>query len=183
MPDVNQTITDFYRVAQDKDFQRDFQFRVLNIQGGDGTTASFTEDDLVYIRTATLPGKTIQNKTVPYMGLQFNVPGSVTYDGSAAWAVQFYCDQSSAIRQTFEKYLQDIFDDETSTGNYFMPKSTAIVDLVQLNTQLEAVASYQLVGVYATSLGALSYSPADGTGDTMKFDATLAYQYWRRKTP
>ena len=108
MPDVKQTITDFYRVAQDKDFARDFQFRVLNIQGGDGTSAKFTEDDLVYVRTATLPGKTIQNKTVPYMGLTFNVPGSVTYDGSNAWPVEFYCDQASSIRQTFEKYVTDV---------------------------------------------------------------------------
>lgn len=183
MPDVNQTITDFYRVSQEKDFQRDFQFRVLNIQGGDGTSVTFTEDDLVYIRTATLPGKSIQNKVVPYMGLQFNIPGSVQYDGSANWAVQFYCDQASAIRQTFENYLTDVFDDSTSTGNYFMPRANAIVDMVQLDTQLEAVATYQLVGVYAQSVGALNYSPADGTGDTMKFDATLAYQYWRRTTP
>mgnify|MGYP001300966384 FL=1 len=183
MPDVNQTITDFYRVSQEKDFQRDFQLRVLNIQGGDGTSVSFTEDDLVYIRTATLPGKSIQNKTVPYMGLSFNIPGSIQYDGSAAWSVQFYCDQSSALRQAFENYLTDVFDDSTSTGNYFMPKAEAVIDLVQLNTQLESVASYQLVGVYAQSVGGMAYSPADGTGDTMKFDATLAYQYWRRTTP
>ena len=88
MPDVNQTITDFYRVSQERDFQRDFQFRVLNIQGGDGTSTEFSEDDLVYIRTATLPGKSIQNKTVPYMGLQFNIPGSSRYDNSAALSVQ-----------------------------------------------------------------------------------------------
>lgn len=183
MPDVNQTISDFYRVSQERDFQRDFQFRVLNIQTGDGTTAAFTEDDLVYVRTATLPGKTINNKVVNYMGLAFNVPGSVTYDGSAAWELEFYCDQASSIRQIFEKYTQDIFDDETSTGNYFVPKSTAIIDLVQLNTQLEAVANYQLVGVYATSVGPLAYNPADGTGDTIKFKATMAYQYWRRTSP
>lgn len=183
MPDVNQTITDFYRVAQERDFARDFQFRVLNIQGGDTTSASFTEDDLVYARTATLPGKTIQNKTVPYMGLAFNIPGSVVYDGSDNWAVNFYCDQSSSIRQVFEQYLSDVFDDETSTGNYHAPKSTAVIDLVQLNTQLEAIANYQLVGVYAKSISPMSYNPAEGTGDTMKFDATLAYQYWRRTAP
>lgn len=183
MPDVNQTISDFYRVSQERDFQRDFQFRVLNIQPGDGTTASFTEDDLVYIRTATLPGKTIENKTVSYMGLPFNIPGSVKYPGSEAWQVNFYCDQTSSIRQVFEKYQQDIFDDATSTGNYFVPKATAVVDLVQLDTQLEAIANYQLVGVYATSLGPMSYQPAEGSGDTLNFDATLAYQYWRRTSP
>mgnify|MGYP001433235966 CR=1 FL=1 len=183
MADVNQTITDFYRVAQERDFQRDFQFRVLNIQSGEGSDAAFTEDDLVYARTAVLPGKTVQSKPVPYMGLQFNVPGSVTYDGSDAWEIDFYCDQESKIRQVWENYLGDIFDDETSTGNYFIPKTTAIVDLVQLDTQLEAVAKYQLVGAWAKTLGPLNYQPAEGTGTPMSFSATLAYQYWRRTSP
>jgi hypothetical protein len=96
--------------------------------------------------------------------------------------VQFYCDQASLLRQAIEDYMTDVFDDATSTGNYFMPRADAVVDIVQLDTQLEAVANYQLVGVYAQSIGAMNYTPAEGTGDTMKIDATLAYQYWRRTT-
>ena len=34
MPDVAQTISDFYRVAIERDLARDFQFRVLSIDGG-----------------------------------------------------------------------------------------------------------------------------------------------------
>ena len=47
MPDVRQTITDFYRVAQERDFSRDFHFRVLSIDAGDAGGISFDEDEVV----------------------------------------------------------------------------------------------------------------------------------------
>ncbi len=182
MPDVRQTITDFYRVAQDRDFARDFQFRVLNIQSGDGSDVAFDEDDLVYIQGGSLPGKTITTQNVPYMGLTFHVPGAVNYP-SDNWGVTFYCDQNSAIRRVFEQYQQDIFDDATSTGNYFMPRATSLIDLVQLDSQLEEVAIYQLVGVYPNSIGDIGYSVANGTGAPVTFDVNFTYQYWRRLSP
>ena len=80
MPDVRQTISDFYRVAQERDFSRDFQFRVLNVQSGDGSF-TITEDDLVYAKGGSIPGRTINVAEVPYMGLNFRVPGAATYTG------------------------------------------------------------------------------------------------------
>ena len=45
MADIKQTIQDFYKVAQTRDFARDFQFRVLDVSNKG--TPVFTEDDLV----------------------------------------------------------------------------------------------------------------------------------------
>ena len=70
MPDVKQTITDFYRVAQERDFSRDFQFRVLNIQNGDGSVV-VSEDDLVYAKGGVIPGREISESTVSYMGVEY----------------------------------------------------------------------------------------------------------------
>jgi hypothetical protein len=61
MADVKQTIQDFYTQAQVKDFARNNLFRVLNIDFGDGSDVSIGEEDLVYVTTSTLPGKTIQD--------------------------------------------------------------------------------------------------------------------------
>jgi hypothetical protein len=181
MPDTKQTITDFYRVAQERDFSRDFHFRVLSITAGDSAGISFTEDDLVYVRTATLPGRTIQNKNVSYMGMNFNIPGSVTYDGSSGWALEFYSDQAARLRGMFESWSFDIFDDSTSTGNYNTPSQNSVINLLQLDAQLEAVAEYTLYGCYLTSLGDISYQPSAGSGEPQTFNATMAFQYWRRE--
>jgi hypothetical protein len=185
MADTDQHIQRFYEVARARDFSRDFQFRVLSITPG-GTQAAgknkitFNADDLVYLKTATLPGKTMQVHNVPYMGLNFHIPGSVNYTGSEGWQVTFYCDMASHIRQVFEDYMQNVFDDQTSTGAFNIPDQTSTIDLVQLNTQLEVVANYKLIGVFPVSIGDLNYQVSDGTGNAVEFQASLAYQYWRR---
>ncbi len=180
MPDVRQTISDFYRVAVERDFARDFQFRVLNISTGGASDIEFTEDDLVYCTAASLPARNITNVQVPYMGLNFNVPGNATYPGSDSYSLTFYCDQNSQIRQKFEDISRDIFDDATSTGNYFAPRQSAVINLVQLDTQLEEVNQYQLIGASVRDVGPLEYNISDGSGQFVTFTATLAYHYFRR---
>lgn len=168
-----QTIQDFYRVAQERDFARDFQLRILQL--GD---LSFTEDDLIYIRTATLPDRQVQNHQVPYMGLDFNVPGSVKYAGSDAWDVLFWADQKYQLREKLETWQKGIFDDQTSTGNFSLPGVDRVVTLQLVDEQLKEIKKYQLIGVYAKNLGAINYD-LQGTGAPREFTAQLAYQYWR----
>jgi hypothetical protein len=75
-------------------------------------------------------------------------------------------------------WTRDTFDDATSTGNYFMPKETSIVDLVQLDTQLNRVAQFTLVGAFPSSVGDVQYN-VQGSGAPVTFDVTLGYHYVR----
>ena len=59
-----QNISDFYRSVQQKDFARQFQFRLVQL-----ANTNFGEDTLIYVETATLPGRSITNVQVPFMGL------------------------------------------------------------------------------------------------------------------
>ena len=178
MADVKQTIADFYTQAQAKDFARTNLFRVLSINFGNGTPL-FGETDLVYARTAELPAKSITNVTAPYMGLVFNVPGVVQYPGSDSYTMNFYSDESQDLREKFLGIVTNTFDDATSTGNYFMPKQTAVIDLVQLDKTLTKVAQYQLVGASIRNVGPLAYD-ITGTGEIQTFDVGVAYHYWRK---
>lgn len=175
MPDVRQTISDFYRVAQERDFSRDFQFRVLNIQSGDGSFR-IVEDDLVYAKGGSIPGRTINVSEIPYMGLNFRVPGGATYTGE--YTLQFYSDRVDSLRTLLLNWTRDTFDDATSTGNYFIAKETSIVDLVQLDTQLNRVSQFTLVGAFPISVGDVAYDPS-GNGAPVEFEVNLGYQYVR----
>lgn len=177
--DVKQTIQDFYTQAQAKDFSRNNLFRVLNINFGAGSSTVIGESDLVYCRTASLPGKQINNLQAPYMGLNFNVPGVVTYPGSESYVLNFYCDEAHTLRNKFLRVVDDTFNDATSTGNYFTPKASAVLDMVQLNKQLERVSQYQLVGVSIREVGALE-NDMTATGEIQNFNVTVAYHYWRK---
>lgn len=175
-----QTIQDFYRIAADRDFTRDVQFRVLSISP-QGTTTTFDENDLVYARSATLPSRAITPVQAKYMGLNFNLPGVATYPNSDNYEIQFYCDANSSLRRKFESWSRDTFNDANSTGNYLTPSQDSTIDLIQLDNNFEKVNQYQLVGVSIRSVGAMNYAIADGTGAVVYFPVTMAYHYWQQQ--
>jgi len=173
---VTQTIKDFYQVAQARDFTRNFQFRVTSIT--DRGTEVLTTDDLLYITTAELPAREIANKTVPFMGLTFNVPGAATYPGSGGYAVVFRSDMEQVIRRLMENWQRSIFDDRTSTGAYrLFANSRLTMDLLDQN--YNTMRQYVLHGVWPQSVGNIGYD-LQGDGDIVTLTVNLCYQYWTR---
>lgn len=164
------TILKFYETAKAKEFARDFQFRVV-------TLGPLTEDDLVYLRTGKLPGKSITNHQVPYFGLNFNVPGSTVYDGSDSWDVTFLADEAMNIRSKMEAWMSEIFDVNTSSGKYGVPSEIATLDL--LDKEFNPIRRYELIGTYLKTIAAIDYD-IKGGGVPREFTATLAYQYWQQ---
>ena len=170
-----QTIQDFYRVAQARGFSRDFMLRVTAI--GEDT---FNEDDFVYITTKQLPGRAITNQPVPYMGLNFNTPGTVTYTGSEGWGVTFRNDLNGIIRKKLEDWqINKVFDDSTSIGDLSTRGIDKLIQLEQLDDKQKVVNTYKLFGVYVQSIGAVEGYDSAGAGAPTTFTATLAYHYWR----
>ena len=110
------------------------------------------------------------------MGLNFKVPGAATYSGE--YALTFYSDRVDNLRNLLLNWTRDTFDDATSTGNYFIARETSVVDLVQLDTQLNRVTQFTLVGAFPTSVGDVEYNPA-GTGAPVEFQVTMGYHYIR----
>jgi len=176
MADIKQTIQDFYKVAQTRDFARDFQFRVLDVSNKG--VPVFTEDDLVYATTAVLPGKQISPKPVPYNGFEFRIPGTVTYNNSDGFTIDFYCDAATNTRVAMENWVTETFDDQTTTGDGVLHNNSTIT-LVQLNTKFEPLRTYKLFGVFPVNSGDISYSMV-GTGEVATTTVTMAYQFYRR---
>ena len=175
---VNQNIQNFYRSAAERDFSRDFLFRVtqMQLQG----VPPLTEGQLVYAKTAALPGRTITNIAAPYMGLNINVPGGVTYPGSDGYALTFYLDASSDLRNYFESASRALFDDANSSGEYGTPDDDFFIQLAQLDKDLEPIAEYKLVGASLRNIDNISYNMAGGTGETVEISVTVAYHYYNK---
>ena len=171
---MTQNITSFYRVAQTRDFARQFQFRVVRF----GNTG-FGENDLVYIETASLPGRSITNQTVPYMGLPFNIPGTATYPGSTGYSVTFRCDQRYDIRNVLEQNTFQTFNDETSTGDYGTPSDSSVLIMQLFDKDMTTISEYTLYGVYVQAINDIAYNVGD-SGTIVTMPVTLAYQFWRK---
>jgi hypothetical protein len=180
---MGQNIQNFYSAVIKRDFARRFQFRL----GPNFAGTNLPENALIYVEAATLPGRSITNVPVPFMGLQFNVPGTAQYPDSAGWAVRFRCDQNYDIRRQLENAQFRVFDDQASTGNYFIPRrgSTVVLNLLGKegaggagDSQVAPIRQYTLYGAYINNIGAMSYELGDA-GAIQTIDATIAYQYWR----
>lgn len=167
------SIQQFYTVAQNRDFARLFQFRIIEF--GD---ILFDRNHLAYVETASLPGRAISNIPVTYMGMDFNTPGTVKYPGSANYSVQFRCDANYNIRAALEAATFNIFDESLSQGTYGVPgeRNKLVMELFDKN--LDTVRTYTLFGVWTQSLGDVSYDVKD-IGQVQTVAATLSYQYWR----
>lgn len=172
------TIQEFYATAARKDFARLFQFRLTEF-----ANINFSEGHYAYVESASLPGRSITNVPVPYMGLSFNLPGTVTYPGSTGYQVTFRCDAKYDIRAALEAATFNTFDEATSTGEYGLPGDTRILQLELLDKggvdgTIKPVRVYTLYGVYVQSLADTAYTVTD-TGTVATIQATLAYQFWR----
>jgi hypothetical protein len=172
-----QTIQTFFTEAIARDFSRDFLFRVQNVNFGSGGPV-LTDSDLVYAKGATLPERTIGDVGVKYRGLEFHVPGSVTYGNAAGFSLDFYCDADIRLRQVLLEESRRVFDDQTTTGDYNIAGKDASITLLQLDKRLQPIMEYKLIGCSIRQVGQIQYDIAGGSGTVTSFTATMAYHYF-----
>ena len=120
------SIIKFYEVAQRREFARKFQFKIQ-------TLGPLNEDDLIYFTTANVPARSISNHTVPFIGLQYNIPGAAQYDGSDSWQVTFRCDEAANIRAKLLAWQDEIFNIQQTGGKYGVPNEQAKVIQLRVN--------------------------------------------------
>lgn len=178
MPDTSQTIRNFYERAMQREFLRDVNFRVIEINFGENSSVQFGEDDLVYAKSAKLPNRKITNVQAKYMGMTFNLPGTVEYPGSDSYQLDFYCDEKCILRDKMEEATRDIFDDADSTGNYFIPKQGSYITLAILDKQLKVTKTIKLVGASIRDWSMEDFKMAEGNGGVMSIKCNIAYHYY-----
>ena len=178
MADTNQTIRTFYERAMEREFLRDVNFRVIEINFGENSSVHFGEDDLVYAKSAKIPNRKINNVQAKYMGMNFNLPGTVEYPGSEGYSLEFYCDEKCILRDKLEEATRDIFDDADSTGNYFIPKQGSYITLAVLDKQLKVLKTIKLVGASIRDYEIDQFNISDGKGELIKIKCNVAYHYF-----
>ena len=171
----NQDISAFYQNAINRDFARKNLFRILSINSG-ATNIVFDPSDLVYITTTTVPKRGIHNVPTPFMGLQFNVPGTAHYPGSDSWAVEFRMPQDLGIRAKLEQWSRGTFDDQVTSGAYEVANLGNVV-LAIMGKDGNPLNVITLWGAYCTEIGDYALD-ITSQGEVVTQPVTLAYQFW-----
>lgn len=175
-----QTIRRFYTEAQNREFSRDFLFKVSLLQVGG---LIIEEKDLVYIKAAKLPERTLANIDVKYMGVSFNLPGVPTYGEAAGYSLTFYCDAASELHHMFMVESARTFNDGSSTGDYNIASPKNKIILSQLDKQLNPIRNFTLIGASIRKVGGIEYSIAEGTGAPVTFEVSFGYHYFEVTKP
>lgn len=171
----HQGIRDFYKQATTRGFARDFQFRVVTFKVNG---IEIGPKDLIFLKTANLPGKSINTTTAPFMGLDFQIPGTVKFDGNASWPVKFYCAQDYRLRTLLEVSVQDTFSERSSLGN-MEPRDLDfnIIKLSLVDDLMREIKTYTLHGAFINKIDETGYDMT-GSGKIQEVGASIAYQYW-----
>jgi len=172
---MSQGIQEFYQTAAARGFQRDFQLRIAVWKIINSPV--LTDIDTVLLKTATLPQMETTINPAPFMGLEFNVPGTTKFPGSKAWNLEFYMTQKANLRESFIVALRNNFNIDLSIGNLQLPPQDSTVQFSLVNDNLNEITRYMLHGAFIASVGEVSFD-LTGSGAIQKLPVTIAYQYW-----
>lgn len=174
---VNQIISNFITVASQKDFARDNLFRVMALKT---RILNLDETELLYCKSAKIPGRETPTAQVQYHGMKMNYNKStVEYTGSESYELTFYLDAKGELRKKFEEASRIIFNDISNTGNWRFPSTSDVLTLAQLGFDMQPIKYFHLYGVTLKNIDVIDGKPADGEGTSVEIKVTLSYLYYR----
>jgi hypothetical protein len=196
---MDQSIADFYKTVTKRGFARTNLFRIKSISRNGATSSDIYQpsadgsDNLfLYNQDGTIPSRNISTTTVDFKTFKYTIPMVANYPESSGWVVTFYCDRDYKLRNIFEKWSVDTFDEHTSlsnvpnwwdcnielelltnSGSQFVPAKTRPTSP---SKQPYAIRKYMLVGAFLQNVGSMAYETKSG-GDIAKLTATIGFQY------
>lgn len=177
------SISNAYEVWKDHDFSRNFQFRIISMDGvPDYVVTELIEKPIglggwLYWTSASIPGRKVEDVPVKYQGFTFHMPGAAVYDQPNPWKVKFKTPGDFLVRNALERWNFEIYNDETSCGNFSIPCPATSIDIGLLDNKCRIVRQYRLIGVYPSSISSIEYSQEDT--NITSFDVDFFYQFWR----
>jgi hypothetical protein len=129
-----------------------------------------------HVKASSLPAATITKLELHYMGRSIPVAGNRTFE---PWQVTIYNDEDFKIRNAIETWSNMINGFETNVRKFpgsdiSLYKSTALI--TQFSQTGDMLRTYKMVGVFPTSIGAIT---TDWENDTIQtFDVQFEYDYW-----
>jgi len=183
-----QDLQGFYHIATQRGFSRDYQARVTELVINN---QPLDPDDLVYIKSFSLPATKTSVTTVKYYGVDIHSVGLKDFGESNNWGVVFHADESLTLKKWFEDRLSEIANNSTpQLGNTIFtqprnPKLNPVSDetnyavIEVINSNFETVIKYKLYGLFIINVPGIGYDMA-GTGKAQDFTITFGYQYWKQ---
>lgn len=148
----------------------------------------FTNRLTFYAKATSIPGSTLGEITVPYLGRQIKVPGDRTFED---WTVTVLNTEDYTIRNEFEKWnryyngivnnmVGDITGASTveTSGPFWGHVTGCTATVEQLNRKGQTVQKYELVACYPKEVAAIELA-YDQNDTVSEFQVTFGYTYFQ----
>jgi len=131
------------------------------------------------IKTASLPGRTINPIEVNWRGRKLKVSGDTNYED---WTITVINDNNFSVRNAFERWQEGINGGVTNVSGNGTDATTfnsyvADLEVEQLGRNGEVVKRYVIKGAWPTTVDPIEVG-ADNADTIEEFGVTLAYQWW-----
>ena len=149
------------------------------------TTLSFTGNESILVKAASIPPATIAPLAVNYHGRAYKWTGMRTFDN---WTTTILNDESFSIRNKISEWMRDIsgkmngersnsFGDPTSTGGTYLDGNATVT---QLTTDGDNAQTYKFYNLWPTELSEIA---VDWSSDMIQeYTVTWCYDYWSSGT-
>ena len=156
---------------------------VVDITEPQGVGGEVKIDDTISFlcKNAQLPGSTIGEIPVSFLGRQVKLPGQRTYENLT---LSFYNDEDFKVRHNMEKWMHEIQSFKKPFGNIVgiaAPSdngfSTSDITVQQLSKAGDPIRTYKFYYAFPTTVSAidLGYDQAEAVEE---FSVTFAYSYF-----
>ena len=182
MADVK-NLQDFYNVLKTQGVRLSHQYQLnFTIPNGVNLPSIVSEqfnDITIWAEGSTVPGREQETTEMFYLGYPFTIPTNMTMTRELTLSIRTQSDMSLHTAILAWKATMsdpDIDNGATGGGDKTLRDIRARMDL--LNDKMDEIqASYEMVGIYPTSVGDIAFTNADP--DIATFDVTFKFQYWR----
>jgi len=184
MADVR-NLQDFYNVLKTQGVRLTHQYQ-LNFTIGSGVNlpsivGEQLDDITIWAEGSQVPGRDQNTTGIQYLGYEFTIPTNMQMTNELTLSMRVQNDMSiHTALLAWEATISDpdIDNGATGGGDKTLRDIRARMDL--LNDKMDTiVASYELVGVYPSSVGPIDFTNSDP--DVATYDAVFKYQYWKVK--
>ena len=156
---------------------RPSQFNVfLSVPTGIGIDNVSVQKFTFVCRAAQLPESTLSSIEVPYFGRKIKVAGQRTF---TEWSVTVMNDEDFSVRSLFETWsnamnrlVSNVRDPSLSAEQY-----KADLEVIQYSVDGSEIRSYQIIGAFPTSIGAIALDWDSGNA-IETFPVQFSYDYW-----
>lgn len=169
-------LNNFYKTAITRGFSKDYSARVTNINFGDGFVLN--PDDLVYIKSFSLPSFKVQVAEHQFQGYSYLDPGNPVYNKGNYITITFYADQYLALRMFFENLIDAQkarqFGD---IGQAFQTSINNTITISIVDENLTAKRKFILGQVFVADINNMAYDIA-GNGKVQEMTVTFGYSMY-----